>query len=108
MGYYTNYKLTLHLDPNSQYDEIEVYFNDSEHEGEYWHGILDGDRGSMKWYDHDDDMLAISELFPDVVFKLEGEAEESGDLWIKYYKNGKKQTCNAVITFDEFNETKLI
>ena len=60
-----------------------------------------------KWYDHDKDMIAFSTLFPNLVFKLTGEGEESEDIWVKYYKNGKMQHCPAKITFDPYNENEL-
>ncbi|PFE80041.1 hypothetical protein CN333_00155 [Bacillus thuringiensis] len=60
-----------------------------------------------KWYDHETEMSAISRLYPDVIFELSGEGEESGDLWRDYYKNGKIQRCPAKITYDEYDESKL-
>jgi hypothetical protein len=33
--------------------------------------------------------------------------EEGGDMWKRYYKNGKVQVANAKITYDEYDETKL-
>jgi hypothetical protein len=61
-----------------------------------------------KWYDHHKEMVNVSETYPNVLFILNGEGEERGDLWTKYYKNGKCQECRAKITYDEFDESKLI
>lgn len=61
-----------------------------------------------KWYDHDDDMKNFSKKYPDVLFILSGEGEEPGDLWKTYYKNGKMQTAEAVITYEAFDEGKLV
>jgi hypothetical protein len=41
------------------------------------------------------------------VFELIGEGEEAGEMWKKYFKNGKLQTCKATITFDRYDESKL-
>jgi hypothetical protein len=41
------------------------------------------------------------------VISVEGEGEESGDIWKAYYKNGKSFRANAQVTFEEFNESKL-
>jgi hypothetical protein len=46
-------------------------------------------------------------MCPDVLFTLSGEGEESGDIWRKYYKNGKCQTTAAVIQLDDFDERLL-
>lgn len=34
----------------------------------------------VKWYEHENDMLAISQEFPDVTFCLDGDGEESDDM----------------------------
>lgn len=60
-----------------------------------------------KWYNHENDMREISKQFPDVIFQLNGEGEESGDIWVKYFVNGKMQTASAKITFDGFDQKKL-
>ena len=62
---------------------------------------------ACKWYDHETDMRKFSKKYKDVVFTLSGEGEESGDLWIKYFKNGKMQVSKARIEYDSYNESLL-
>lgn len=69
--------------------------------------FINGRADSCKWYDHEEDLKRVSERFPTVLFTLSGEGEESGDIWRKYFKDGKMQKCEAKITFDEFDEAKL-
>lgn len=62
---------------------------------------------TCKWYDHEEDMKIFSKRFPTIIFKLEGVGEEPGDLWVKYFKNGKMQKCIAIISYEEYDESKL-
>jgi hypothetical protein len=55
-----------------------------------------------KWYTHE------SINFPNVLFTLNGEGEEPGDIWAKYFVNGKVQTAKAQLVFEEFNPSKLV
>jgi len=98
MGYYTNYELEIVEggDYNTDYEEVvaeQVDYNPFEEE--------------TKWYHHEKDMVNVSKKHPKVLFKLKGEGEEAGDLWVNYYKDGKSQHCPGVITFDEYDESKL-
>lgn len=103
MGYYTHY--TLKFNSNESIEEhignhwISKYFDQS----------VDGSYRSdaIKWYEHEDDMRVLSGQFPGVLFTLEGEGEEGGDLWIKYFLNGKMQSSPAKITYEPFDASKL-
>lgn len=63
---------------------------------------------NTKWYEHDEDMLALSCRFPDFFFTLNGAGEEQGDLWNTYYYNGKMQECRAEIIWPDFDYKKLV
>ena len=97
MGYYTVYELAS--SDNDIMEEVKEkivkMYGRSPFEDE------------CKWYEHDEHMLEISKQYPNVVFELYGEGEEAGDLWKKYYKNGKRQYCPAEVSFPEFDESKL-
>lgn len=61
-----------------------------------------------RWYEHDEHMRRISKKYPETIFILEGEGEESGDIWKKYYLNGKCQVARPQVIIPEFDETKLV
>lgn len=62
---------------------------------------------AIKWYNHEEDIREFSKEHPDVLFTLEGWGEEQGDIWRKYFKNGKYYQVKAEINYPEFDETKL-
>jgi len=44
---------------------------------------------------------------PRVLLTLNGEGEESGDIWVKYYLNGKMQYEHSKIVLGPFDPSKL-
>lgn len=108
MGYETYYalRITKNESKKSNQDIIKEFRESCE--------MADGafDRNGdyedpIKWYDHEKDVAVFSQRYPDVVFKLHGVGEAGGDMWYKYFKNGKVQFCPALITFDDYDESKL-
>ena len=103
MGYYTAYNLVIQ---NGDDSLIETFRKENENANYALNE--DGDTLEYcKWYNHEEDLKNFSAKYPEVVFILEGDGEESGDMWKKYFQNGKCQTANAHITFEEFNPDKL-
>lgn len=106
MGYDTTYKLNkpVQLQARIQKELIRIsdYFNTDD-------DIMDLENGFMncKWYEHEEELRELSTKFPNILFELEGHGEENDDMWIKYFKNGKMQRCNAIITFEPYDKTKL-
>lgn len=104
MGYYTRYQLRIQEgDPNLIVDFRE--------ENEHVQYAIDNNgncQEECKWYDSDKDMEAFSKKHPNTLFLLEGEGEESGDIWKQYWRNGKVQTVQGVIIFEPFDESKMI
>ena len=101
MGYYTDFKLSHDAD----LDEDDLIQN-LEHITKYdWYGSTT--LVEAKWYEWETDMKTISKMYPGVLFTLEGEGEESGDLWQAYFKDGKVQVSRARIEFDAFDPEKL-
>lgn len=60
---------------------------------------------NIPWNNHDKDMVDISLLYPDIVFKLHGES--SDDKWEAYYKNGSYQFCFAQTIYPPYDLEKL-
>lgn len=52
-----------------------------------------GGSAQMKWYDHKEDLITLSKLFPNRYFKLSGEGEERGDEWEAEFFQGKAKRC---------------
>lgn len=107
MGYQTTYTLSVYE------GGVTIQSILDKESGETFEGLnyaVDNDGypcDSVKWYDHEDDMLSLSKRNPGVLFKLYGEGGDSMDAWVKYFKDGKSQSCYAKITFDPYNEDAL-
>ena len=109
MGYNTAYTLKTH---NSKYliSDILTEIKAAALDFDNLFYAVDGNGetyDSIKWYDHERDIIKLSKLYPDVIFDLYGEGEDNEDIWHKYFLNGKIQRCPARIAFDNFDEQKL-
>lgn len=80
-----------------------------EQNSENFYALEEDGSGSdaCKWYEHESDMIDFSRKFPDVLFTLKGIGEESGDIWTKYFVNGKVQVAKAKIIVDGFDPKSL-
>jgi len=63
--------------------------------------------GECKWYDHDDDIIKLSKLYPKTLFTLRGIGEDEDQPWVTYYKNGQYHNAEVKIVIEDFNESKL-
>lgn len=120
MGYYTYYNLdvsTVKDDNSTSFtttNEISPLIRKTLEDEVDKMGVFevgcceDGWSGEAKWYDHEDDMLILSQRFPELLFELSGEGEESGDMWHKYFHNGAIQECYAEIVYPEFDPAKMV
>lgn len=111
MGYETHYKLRIQTPEPNREDEILEQIIETESEGYpdlRWALGNDGYSGCRsKWYEHFRDMIEISLKYPDIIFHLLGEGEESGDIWEKTFVNGKCHAREAQIVMEEFDPSKL-
>ena len=91
------------IDPDKLITELEEI---SEYEG--WFDVNEGYIYiDAKWYEYDDNMIEVSKNNKDVLFIVDGDGEESGDIWRKFYKNGKSADVTPSIMYPEFDESKL-
>ena len=63
--------------------------------------------GDYKWYERDLNMGSFSEKHPQTIFIITALGED-GERFRTYYFNGRKQDANAIITYEEFDTTKLV
>lgn len=61
----------------------------------------------LSWYDHEEDMVKLSQQFPDILFILSGNGENAGNLWKAYFLGGLIQRAPAQIVYDDFDKDKL-
>lgn len=108
MGYNTRYKLRADYAPHNKPDEVVRGFVSINENASYCLNSLGDSEEAGKWYDHETDLLSLSRAHPDLLFTLEGEGEQSGDLWKKYFHAGKMQIERATITIAAFSPEKLI
>ncbi len=123
MGYYTYFELST-KENKYKITDIMMYMK-KEFQKDYWfypfersieNLLFDKETDDFwldcddvaKWYDFDKEMKELSKQFPETVFCLYGDGEESGDTWYQYYKNGKSQYCPAKISYDAYDESKLV
>jgi len=112
MGYCTRYSLKWNCknSKTTTWDDIsdEIRLR-QEAVTDFFYAVDDCGRTteSCKWYEHEKEVSEFSKIYPDVVFELSGEGEESGDIWKKYFKNGKMQVCPVKMTFDPYDESQL-
>lgn len=63
-------------------------------------------RDCVKWYNYEIDIIEVSQQFPDCVFLLEGDGEDSLDYWREYFKNGEVEYCPGTLTYPEPQQIK--
>jgi hypothetical protein len=82
MGYYTYFSLSYH---GSQEDEEALQNFEPGDEFAFPEGIKelidDSQDANWKWYGWEKDMKLLASKFPNILFILNGDGEESDDLW---------------------------
>lgn len=107
MGYVTRYELKAQYHGAATPQAAILKLT---HENEEAASVLAADGNSEesgKWYSHEEDLLAFSREHPHLLFTLNGWGEEPGDIWVKYFHNGKVQKEQASLTLAGFDPDKL-
>jgi hypothetical protein len=99
MGYYTRHELTI-----VSGDDYKTDYEQEITETTNYQSLFEY---SIKWYDCEKDMKAYSKKHPKVLFCIDGEGEESADIWKAYFQNGKMFKTKAKLMFEEFSTEKL-
>lgn len=110
MGTLTNYKISfMHFGKNKMPREADVVnalnkINPYDFEvGEDESPLLeDFFEEPIKWYDHVEDMIKLSKVFPETLFILDGWGEEIGDVWRELYMDGERVVADLMFTFSDF------
>jgi hypothetical protein len=106
MGYYTYFDLQIEDQGDYEEDLIKEFIEENENAK---YGIDEnGDcTDCFKWYGHEEEMKEFSKKFPKALFALHGNGDDSDDFWIKYFRDGKMQECQASLVYPEFNGNEL-
>lgn len=113
MGYCTNYSLEILeiKDKSKVYEEVFSNTVDILEKLDVIDYALSDDTlesyDAVKWYEHEEHMKKLSTKIPYVLFKLSGEGEDSGDIWDKYFFDGKMASYHAEVKVPPFNEFDL-
>ena len=99
MGYYTNFTLETYPDRDFVDKWLETATDEDKDDWSFWCAGPSYD--SMKWYDHQDEMILLSTEYPNTLFVLSGEGEEPADIWKEYYLGGRFFDAPAEMVFPD-------
>ena len=69
--------------------------------------VWNGCDGSVNYDYYVQRLLDLSKQFPNILFSVEREGGNTGDLEREYYLGGGVQSCPARIIYDEFNPADI-
>ena len=111
MSYYTNFNFKFYDKGSgielSRKDSKEI-INDIESTFKY-RAEEDSEMFTIgaNWHSFDEDMKKFSTKYPNILFEIFGEGEETDDIWKQYILNGKLEECMGKIVYPCFeNKTK--
>lgn len=113
MGYFSNYQLEFFSENKEILTEVASALKkrmkswsveDLDYIDPIWEGIYWRDNASNE---AEDDIVAISASYPDVLFQLTVDGQESDDFWREYVKAGMTQTVTGEIVYPPFDPDQL-
>lgn len=109
MWYYTQHSLIIRDKDNQEPDYQSEEYKEllSKHEKQLVDTTEACFDDTTKWYDREEQMLEYSKKYPELLFVIYWDWEESDDDWIEYYLDWKVQHEDAEVTYWEFNINKL-
>ncbi len=100
MGYYTNYSFSYLEGPPEDFrhllEDIDGILGG--------HDAVTGESVYAKWYDHENDIRGLSEKYPDLTFCVEGDGEETMDLWQCFWHAGR--SWHEAVRFTSYGEIR--
>ena len=100
MGYYTWYTLDILKDPDNQ---VEQFWEELDKTTGFAKDFERYGGSEAKWYNWENDMIEISKKFPKMMFSLDGNGEESLDIWCAHFCNGQCNYREIQTYWEEFN-----
>ena len=108
MGYYIDFELEIqNVDKVENLEEsVEELCPDLVESIQYNGGIAENEVKSgfvafnAKWYERENELIALSERYPELNIKLFCKGED-GEMWVEYYKGGKFEDKGVKIVFEE-------
>lgn len=112
MGYRTDYHLEATPMTEELFEQIDVALLEHNRYFALNERSLNGEKGCWQddddtWFEYEEDMLAISKLFPQVRFILSGCGERNEDQWRQIFVDGRTQRCEGITVFPPFDEQQL-
>lgn len=116
MGYYSQFDIEIKPMMNKETEKKAVLDLWKIHDPEdkyHYQEVLDSEEGKckstfyyfcmepMKWYEIEDDMTALSKLYPNYLFRVNRNGEDGYDFCDYYFKNGRSQHCVGTIVYEK-------
>lgn len=114
MGYCTDFEIKVKGDI-----DFDQFHRDVEEQSDYSFEKYGKGQGmyseeSIKWYNYSEDMITISKKYPEHLIIVEGFGEENDDTWRSYFRAGRKEVIEPIITWpnskleEEFNADQAV